>query len=116
VILKDSQGRPWKKHMADVRDIVHGCVCALGKDAAIGETFQLGAPEPFTWDQVIPYLSERLDISYIEAETSGVPTFYEFDISKSRELIGFDPKYDIIRMIDDAIEFRAGREIGVLFT
>ncbi len=116
VILKDQQGRPYKKHIADVRDIVHGCVCALDKPRAFGETFQLGAPGPFTWDQAVPYMSERLNISYVEAELDAVPTFYEYDISKSRALIGFQPQYDIFRMIDDAIALRQGRDIGVLPT
>jgi UDP-glucose 4-epimerase len=116
VLLKDERGRPFKKHIADVRDIVHGCACALGKPKAIGETFQLAGPEPFTWDQAIPYLSERLNISHIEAVPNGPPTFYEFDLSKSRKSLGFSPQYDIFRMIDDALAFREGRDIGVLPT
>ena len=116
VILKDEAGRPYKKHIADVRDIVHGCLCALEPPAAVGETFQLGGPGPFTWDEAIPYLSQRLDIPYLEARLSGAPTFYEYDISKAREKIGFQPQYDIFRMMDDALAFRAGQTIGVLPT
>ncbi len=116
VLLRDRDGRPFKKHIADVRDIVSGCVCALDRQEALGQTFQLAGPEAFTWDRTIPYLSERLDISFVEAVPDGPPTFYEFDLSKSRQLIGFRPEYDIFRMIDDALAFRAGRDIGVLPT
>jgi UDP-glucose 4-epimerase len=116
VILRDENGRVWRKHIADVRDIVAGCVAALGKDAAIGETFQLAGPAPFTWDEAIPYLSERTGIPYIDVKTAGVPTYYEYDISKGRRLIDFQPQYDIKRMIDDALAHKRGEQTGVLAT
>jgi hypothetical protein len=40
VLIRDENGRPWKKYMGDIRDVVHECVCALGKREAFGETFQ----------------------------------------------------------------------------
>jgi UDP-glucose 4-epimerase len=116
VVLKDAAGRPYKKHIADVRDIVSGCVAALGKPAALGEVFQLAGPAPFTWDRVIPYLSQKLGIPAIEASLPGAPTFYEFDLAKARGRLGFTPRYDVFRMIDDALAFRAGENIGVLPT
>ena len=116
VLLRDRRGRPYKKHIADVRDIVHGCLCALDSAGAVGETFQLAGPRPFTWDETIPYLSERLDMSCVEASPDEPPTFYEYDLAKPRQAIGFEPQYDIFRTIDDALAFRAGRDIGVLPT
>ena len=116
IVLRDTGNRPYKKHIADVRDIVQGCVDVLDKQPAFGETIQLGGPGPFTWDTAVPYLSEKLGIPYIEAVSQGIPTHYQFDLSKARNLIGFEPQFDIIRMIDDAIAFRNGEDIGVLPT
>jgi UDP-glucose 4-epimerase len=116
VVMRDEHGRSWRKHIADVRDIVAGCVAALGKPAALGETFQLAGPAPFTWEETIPYLAERRGIPSIEARSSGTSTFYEYDISKARRLLGFQPRYDIIRMIDDALAYTRGEDIGVLPT
>ena len=116
VVLKDTRGRPYKKHIADVRDIVLGCLAAFEKPAAIGETFQLGGPAPFTWDQTVPYLSEKLGTPYVEAVPQGAPTFYEYDLSKARNVLGFRPQYDLIRMIDDALAFRRGEAVDVLPT
>lgn len=110
VLLKDAEGRPYKKQIADVRDIVHGCVCALGKQEAAGEIIQLSGPRPFTWDEAVPLLSSRLGIPFIEAVSPGVPTFYEFDLSKARRLLGFEPRYEITRMIEDATAARRGEE------
>ena len=116
VLQRDKKNRPFKKHIADVRDIVQGCLDALGKTAAHGETIQLGGPKPFTWDVTIPYLSEKLEIPYIDVVSQGTPTHYQFDLSKAQDLLGFEPRYDIITMIDDALRFRDGEDIGVLRT
>ncbi len=116
LLLKDMKGRSYKKHIADVRDIVHGCICVLNQPEAAGHVIQLGGPRPFTWDEAIPYLSQRLDIPYQEAVLHGAPTHYEYDLTNARTLIGFAPQYDIIRMIEDAIAYRNGQTIDVLPT
>ena len=116
VLLRDKKNRPYKKHIADVRDIVQGCVDALDKEPAHGETIQIAGPKPFTWDETIPYLSEKLDIPYIDVVSPGTPTHYQFDLSKARNLIGFEPQYDIITMIDDALRYQNGEDIDVLPT
>ncbi len=116
VIMRDHDGRPWRKHIAEVRDIVAGCVAALGVPEALGQTFQLAGPAPFGWDEAIPYLAERLELPYVNVRSNGVPTYYEFDLSKGRELLGFAPQYDIRRMIDDALAFERGEDTGVLAT
>ncbi len=116
VILKDMQGRYFKKHVADVRDIVHGCLSALGKERAFGGIFQLGGPAAFTWDEAVYRLSEILRIPHVEVEVSGPPTFYEFDLDKASRLLSFHPQYDIVRMIVDALSLQRGEDIGVLPT
>jgi UDP-glucose 4-epimerase len=116
VLLRDRQGRPYKKQIADVRDIVAGCLCALGKSAAAGEILHLAGPRPFTWDEAIPLLSSRLGIPFVEAAPSGPPTYYEIDLSKARRLLGFEPRFDLARMIDDALAYRRGEATGILPT
>ncbi|HXI16575.1 MAG TPA: NAD(P)-dependent oxidoreductase [Chloroflexota bacterium] len=116
VVMRDEQGRAWRKHIADVRDIVGGCVAALGKESAYGQTFQLAGPKPLTWDEAVPYLSEKLGIPQVEGTSSGTPTYYEYDLTKVRTLLGYEPQYDIFRMIDDAVAFKRGEQIGVLPT
>src|SRR5205823_5576859 len=108
--------RLYKKHIADVRDIVHGCVCALGKQGALGEIIQLAGPRPFTWDEAIACLSKLLAIPSIELTLPGAPTFYEFDLTKARRLLEFQPQYDITRMIEDAVAYRRGEQMGILPT
>ena len=116
VVLRDEEGRPYRKHVADVRDIVQGCRLAMSAGDVSGETIQLAGPAPFSWDEAVNHLSERLGIPYVETRLKGDPTFYEFDLSKARKLLGFKPAYDIRRMIDDALAYRRGEDIGVLPT
>jgi UDP-glucose 4-epimerase len=115
VLLKDEQGRPFKKHVADVRDVVGGCVAAFDREQAAGDTIQLAGPGAFTWDVAVPHLSERIGMPYVEATaTQGPPSFYEHDMTKARDVLGWEPRYDIVTMIDDALAFRRGEDIGVL--
>ncbi|MCZ6676599.1 MAG: NAD(P)-dependent oxidoreductase [Candidatus Poribacteria bacterium] len=117
LIARDENGRSYKKHIADVRDIVLGFLSALGKPAAIGETFQLAAPKPFTWEETIPYLADKLGMDYVDVRLQdNTPTYYEFDLSKGARLIGYAPQFDIFKMIDSAIAFREGNATDVIPT
>lgn len=104
VIARDKNGRAYKKHIAYAEDIVAGFPAALGKSQAVGGTFQLAAPEPFAWDVAVPYLAEKLGLPFIDVRlTDATPTFYEFDLSASRNALGYAPRFDIKRMIDAAL-------------
>lgn len=117
LLARDGNGRSYKKHIADVHDIVAGLVAVLGKEQALGETFQLAAPRPFTWEEAIPYLAERLNLPWVEAKLAGhAPTYYEFDVSKGRKLLNYAPSYDILRMIDEGVALRAGNAVEVVPT
>ncbi|MCX7091610.1 MAG: hypothetical protein NTU48_09195, partial [Legionellales bacterium] len=110
-------GQPYKKHVADVRDIVAGFTTALGKPGAVGEIFQLAAPTPYTSAETIPYLAQKLGIDYIDVNLAGhLTTNYEFDMSKGQRLFGYQPSFDMLKMIDEALAFRAGNTTGVIPT
>lgn len=117
LIARDENGRTYKKHVADVRDIVRGFTDGLGKPGAIGEVFQLAAPTPYTWEETIPYLAKKLGVDYVDVQLAGhMTTFYEFDMSKGQRLFDYQPSYNMQTMIDDAIAFRAGQATGVIPT
>ena len=116
LLLKDDAGRPFMKHVADVRDIVHGCHCVLGKERAFGRTYQLAGPAAFTWDEAIYRLSELLSMPFVEAQPGGIPTHYEFDLSRAQHDLGFMPEYDIVRMIVDGLAHHRGQNTGILAT
>jgi len=110
LVVRDEQGRAYKKHIAHVHDISHGVECAAQEEAATGQAYQLAAPSAFTWDKAVPYLAQQLNLPFAEVQLlNNVPTFYEFDLNKSREDLGFSPQYDINAMIDAGIEYRKGQ-------
>ncbi|MEZ4677594.1 MAG: NAD(P)-dependent oxidoreductase [Caldilineaceae bacterium] len=115
LIARDEHGRSYKKHIADVRDIVQGFTDALGKPTVAGQIFQLAAPQPYTWEETIPYLAEKLGVPFIDLRLpDNTPTFYEFDITKGRRLFEYQPQWDIFHMIDDAIATRDGAGSSVI--
>ncbi len=117
VLARDANGCSYRKHIADVHDIVAGFRAALGKEAALGQVFQLAAPRAYTWEEAVPYLAEKLDLPWVDVRLAGhVPTNYEFDISKGRELLGYAPSYDIFRMIDEGMALRSGQTVDVVPT
>ena len=117
LIARDEHGRSYKKHIADVRDIVQGFTDGLGKAGAIGQVFQLAAPTPYTWAETIPYLADKLGVEYVDVNLADhTPTFYEFDMSKGQQRFGYQPRYDMFAMIDDAVAFRQGEATGVIPT
>jgi UDP-glucose 4-epimerase len=110
VVARDGDGRSYKKHIAHAQDIVAGMMAGLAHAQARGEVFQLAGPAPFTWEEAVPKLADGLGMPMIEARLAGhAPTFYEFDLTKSRERIGFAPRYDIRRMIEEALALRQAR-------
>jgi nucleoside-diphosphate-sugar epimerase len=117
LIARDENGRSYKKHIADVRDIVQGFTDALGNVQVAGEVYQLAAPQPYTWEETIPYLATKLGLPYVDVQLAdNTPTFYEFDISKARRDFGYAPQWDIFRMIDDAVATRDGQQGSVIPT
>ena len=116
IILRTKNGLSFKKHIAEVRDITDGCLCAFNNSKSFGETFQLAGPKPFSWEETIPYLSKKLNLPFVEGTPEGPPTFYEFDISKSKNILGFNPKYDIKEMIEEALKFKSGKSSNILPT
>ncbi len=117
LIVRDAGGRSYKKHIVDVRDLVDGMLCGIGNQRIGGEAIQLAAPAAYTWEETIPYLADKLALAYADVQLHGRnPTNYEFDLSKCRNLLGFTPQYDIYRMIDSALAFRAGNDSSVIPT
>jgi hypothetical protein len=82
----------------------------LNNAAAFGQICQLAGPRPFTWAGGIPYLAEKLGLEYVDVNLADqIPTYDEFDLTKSQRLLGFQPEYDIFKMIDQALAFRNSR-------
>ncbi len=102
-------GKPGIRHVVGIKDAVKGILLALGNPSAIGEAFTIAGPAPFSYGEVSKYVSERLGLPIVEFEYD----FYDFthNIAKARSILGYDPQWDIFKIVDDAIAFRkAGKK------
>lgn len=107
VIALDANGRTWKKHTLDVRDIVQAFERVLGVERTFGGVYQLGGPEPFTWREAVPVVAEALDRRVVEARMAGIPpTHYEFDLAAARRDFGFEPQHHWRHTLAEAVRYR----------
>ena len=117
VIALDANGRTWKKHTLDVRDIVQAFERVLGVEQAFGGVYQLGGPEPFTWRDAVPVVAEALDRRVVEARMAGMPpTFYEFDLSAAHRDFGFQPRHHWRSTLAESIRYREAGSDAIIPT
>ena len=112
VIPRTPSGQSWFQDLVDVRDTVQGIICALTHEKAIGEAFNVTAPWAPTWEEAIPYIAGKLGENYAEVT---LPNLWAFacDNTKAKRLIGYRPEYDIYKIVDTALAYQAGEDIGL---
>ena len=103
--LVHADGSAGKRQIVGIKDVVESILLAIGNPTAIGEAFNVSGPAPFAYDVLADYVAERLDLPVVRFEVS---EFHDFciDMSKSRSVLGFTPKWDILRIVDAALQFR----------
>ncbi len=103
LLPRDDSGVPWMFHCCDVRDIVQGLTLLLDRPEAVGQAFNLSGPAPFSYGELIPYLAEQANLTYLDAVIPGPPIRIHHSIAKARALLGYDPQYDVFRSIRDGL-------------
>ena len=103
LIALDEQGNPYLFHFCDVRDLVEGILLQLDKPEAIGQVFNLSGPAPFSYRVAVEELHKRTGIPYVELKIPGTPIRIQHDISKAKSVLGYQPKFDILKVIDSAM-------------
>lgn len=116
VLAADRNGRPWKKHLVEVRDIVHAYEKVFTNAGTFGKTYQLASSEPFRWEVMIPYLAEKLNAPYTKVNLPITPTYYEYDLSAAKRDFNYDPPLSLFEVIDDAIAHRTSGTSDIIPT
>jgi nucleoside-diphosphate-sugar epimerase len=103
--LMHPDGSPGLRHVVSIHDVVQSVMLAVENKSALYHAFNIPGPAPFSYEVLSGYISEKLDIPVVEFEEEA---FYDFqiDLNKSRSVLGYDPKYSIIDIIDEAVEYR----------
>lgn len=106
IVAQDRNGRSWKKHLVETRDLVHAYERALGNACTFGKTYQLASREPFVWSKVIPYIAGELGASWTAVRLPIAPTYYEYDLSAARDDFGYMPWLSMTDIVDEAIRYK----------
>lgn len=107
---------PLRMHFVDVRDLIKGLLLGMEKEEAIGEVFNLPGPRMLTADEVVPYLSERLNIPYVAADLPLRRPYRELSWEKANRVLGYTPEHDLSSMVDLALAMKSGKKIEVIPT
>ena len=106
--VTDTDGKPWYYQPNDARDVAALLVLALEKDAALGESFNCGAPEPFRYPEAARMLGELSGRKVLEVKLP-VQWRYDHAIGKARSWLGFAPRGSLEVMMRDAWDVKTGR-------
>ena len=99
-LMLDPEGQPIKRNFVHVSDLVDCMVLALDHPAAQQQTFNVCMDEPVDYRQVADYLSETRGMPFVEIKTPYRSTW--LDNSKAKFLLGWRPRYDLKRLIEEA--------------
>ncbi len=104
-ILTDAGGSPLRRHIVHVDDVMQAFDLMLGNPSALGQTFNIAAPEPFDYRVAAEHISKRLEVPTLEISS---PKYYPFEINitRARAVLGYAPENDFFRMVDRAIAAR----------
>ena len=63
----------------------------------------------------MPNVSDRYDIEYVEARLPE-SNYFEFDLSKIKRLLGYQPRHDVQSVVETVEAIRRGEKTGVVPT
>ncbi len=105
VALRHPDGRPMRRHIVAVEDCIQSFLLALEREGIEGHTFMIAMTDPFDYVDAAGYAAQQLGIDVVEL-VDPVGQDFCIDTTKARYLLGYQPQYDIHRLIDQAVEFR----------
>ena len=102
-VMLDPQGRPVLRNFVHVDDLVTAIILALDHPAARQQLFNIAMDEPVDYREVARYLQETRGLPSVEVPTEFHGTW--LDNSKAKFLLGWRPRYNLQRLIDDAWDY-----------
>ncbi len=105
VALRHPDGRPMRRHIVAVEDCVQSFLLALEREAIEGQTFMIAMNDPFNYVDAATYAAKQLGIDVLEL-VDPVGQDFCIDTTRARYVLGYQPRYDIFRLIDQAVQFR----------
>lgn len=103
-LMLDVEGRPMRRNFVHINDLVSAMLTALNHPKAFQQLFNIGMAEPVDYKMVASYLEKTRGYPNVIIPTDFYSTWY--DISKANYLLGWQPGYDLYRIIDEAYSYK----------
>ena len=103
--------RSWYYQSNYARDVAYCLLCTLEEPGAISESFNVGAPLPFTYPEVVGILADQTGRKPLEVWLP-VRWQYDHDNRKAKSWINFDPKGGLQTMIALSPRVELGDYVG----
>jgi UDP-glucose 4-epimerase len=101
-ISLDQDGNPFRMGICDTRDLCQGIVLGLTHPKAVGGIFNIGGLESFDFDEAVLHLAKYTGLNVVEVKLHTTVYRYDTSINKAMTELGYQPQFDIFKMIDDA--------------
>ena len=100
-VVVDAEGRSATAMIADARDVAAGVVKMLDDEAATGAVVNLGSV-PYVEADLVDHLAARLGRTVHRVPAPSVASWH-LSNERSASLFGYQPRWDIVAMVDDAL-------------
>jgi UDP-glucose 4-epimerase len=103
LIQQDLEGRPVVRQLGDARDVAEGILAVVERPAAVGEAFNIGAPAPFSADEIVHYVANKTGLSVVSARLATARSSWYTSSAKARAMLGYRPTHSVFDMVDEAL-------------
>jgi UDP-glucose 4-epimerase len=103
-VMLDADEAPVKRNFVHVSDLVEAMVVALDHPKARQQTFNISMDEPVDYGAVAQYLQRTRKLAAVRIKTPYHSTW--LDNTKAKFLLGWRPRYDLPRLIEEAWNYR----------
>jgi nucleoside-diphosphate-sugar epimerase len=107
-VMLDPDGRPVKRNFVHVSDLVSVIFSAIDAPGARQQTFNICMDEPIDYRAMGDYLTQTRGLPTVDIPTPYYSTW--LDNSKARFLLGWQPDYDLRKLIDAAWEYQRAED------
>jgi nucleoside-diphosphate-sugar epimerase len=107
-VMLDPHGKPVKRNFVHVEDLVSAILLAIDAPQARQQTFNICMDEPVDYGAVADYLGKTRGLPSVNVSTQFYSTW--LDNSKAKFLLGWQPEYDLEKLIDAAWEYQRAED------
>ncbi|AWI60544.1 NAD-dependent epimerase/dehydratase family protein [Sinorhizobium fredii] len=107
-LVLDADERPLKRNFVHVDDLVAAILAAIDNPRAVRQLFNISMDRPVDYGEVAAYLARTRGLGSVD-----IPSRFHsnwMDNSKAKYLLGWEPGYDLEKLIDSAWQYERAAE------